>query len=103
MIKFEWDEKKNIANINKHNISFRDAILVFSDENAIVMKDEEHSIGEERLITVGRIKDFYIIVAVHTDRTVNKRNEEIIRIISARKATKKEIKQYIDFNLRRGK
>ena len=53
------------------------------------MKDAEHSINEERFITIGKIKGFYIIVVVYTDRTVNKENEEIIRIISSRYATKK--------------
>ena len=46
MVKFEWDEKKNFINIKKHNISFEEAILVFTDENAIIMKDLEHSINE---------------------------------------------------------
>lgn len=102
MVKFEWDEKKNLINIKKHNISFEEAILVFTDENAIIMKDKEHSINEERFITIGKIKGFYIIVVVYTDRTKDN-NEETIRIISSRYATKKEIKQYIDFNSRRGK
>ncbi len=103
MVKFEWDEEKNFINIKKHNISFEEAIFVFTDDNAIIMKDAEHSINEERFITIGKIKGFYIIVVVYTDRTINKENEEIIRIISSRYATKKEIKQYIDFNSRRGK
>ncbi len=103
MVKFEWDEEKNFINIKKHNISFEEAIFVFTDDNAIIMKDAEHSINEERFITIGKIKGSYIIVVVYTDRTINKENEEIIRIISSRNATKKEIKQYIDFNSRRGK
>ena len=103
MVKFEWDEKKNFINIKKHNISFEEAILVFTDENAIIMKDLEHSINEQRFITIGRIKGFYIIVVVYTDRMKYNDNKETIRIISSRYATKKEIKQYIDFNSRRGK
>lgn len=103
MTKFEQDYKKDIINRKKHNISFKDAVLVFSDKNAITRKDNEHSINEDRFITIGRIKGFYIIVVIYTDRTKNNANEETIRIISSRYATKKEIKQYIDFNSRRGK
>ncbi|TKZ23987.1 BrnT family toxin, partial [Brachyspira catarrhinii] len=84
-------------------ISFEEAIFVFTDDNAIIIKDAEHSINEERFITIGRIKGFYIIVVVYTDRTKYNDKKETIRIISSRYATKKEIKQYIDFNSRRGK
>lgn len=93
MIKFEWDNNKNIINIKKHKISFEDAIYVFADKNALIMKDEEHSDYEDRFITMGNIKGKFIAVVVHTDRTKNS-NEEIIRIISARYATKNEINQY---------
>ena len=56
MIKFEWDNNKNLINIKKHKISFEDAIYVFSDKNALIMKDEEHSDYEDRFITMGNIK-----------------------------------------------
>ena len=78
MIKFEWDNNKNLINIRKHKISFEDAIYVFADRNALIM---------------GNIKGKFIAVVIHTDRTKNS-NEEIIRIISARYATKNEINQY---------
>ena len=57
------------------------------------MKDEEHSDYEDRFITMGSIKGKFIVVVIHTDRTKNS-NEEVIRIISARYATKNEINQY---------
>ena len=82
MTKFEWDYKKDI-------ISFKDAVLVFSDKNAITRKDNKHSINEYRFITIGRIKSFYIIVVIYTDRMKNNANEETIRIISSRYANKK--------------
>lgn len=93
MIKFEWDNNKNLINIKKHKISFEDAIYVFSDKNALIMKDEEHSDYEDRFITMGNINRKFIVVVVHTDRTKNS-NEEVIRIISVRYATKNEINQY---------
>ena len=93
MIKFEWDNNKNLINIKKHKISFEDAIYVFSDKNALIMKDEENSYYEDRFITMGNIKGKFIVVVIHTDRTKNSA-EEVIRIISARYATKNEINQY---------
>ncbi|WP_218070524.1 BrnT family toxin [Brachyspira hampsonii] len=81
--------------MKKHKISFEDAIYVFSDKNAIIMKDEEHSNYEDRFITMVNInrKFIVVVVVVHTYRIKNS-NEEVIRIISARYATKNEINKY---------
>ena len=94
-MKFEWDERKNKINQKKHNISFENAAFVFSDENAISIFDNEHSETEDRWVTIGSIKLPYstVIVVVHTDRI--KSNFEYIRIISARKANKEEINEYL--------
>ncbi|MBK7103691.1 MAG: BrnT family toxin [Ignavibacteriae bacterium] len=89
-IHFQWDQKKNIENIKKHKISFEEAKTVFFDENARVISDPEHSINEDRFIILGFSTKLNLLVVVHTYRE----NDEIIRIISARKATKTESKYY---------
>ncbi len=96
MVKFEWDEKKNLLNIKKHKISFEKALHVFTDNNALIMKDDDLSYTEERFITLGSIGNQTIVVVVHTDRS--REGVEIIRIISARYATSKEKRDYINFN-----
>ena len=90
MIKFEWDDKKNTINILKHNVSFEESLTVFFDDNALVINDTIHSGDEERLIIIGISAKCNILVVCHCYRD----NDETIRIISARKATKKEISQY---------
>ena len=84
---------KNRTNIKKHGISFEETVFVFSDIDAISIYDEDHPDNEERWITIGKIPTNGIIVAVHTERMKN--GTEYIRIISARKAVKNEIKEYI--------
>lgn len=91
-MKFEWDQRKAIANIRKHGISFERAALVFSDRESLSIFDEGHSHSEERWVTLGEIPGGDIVVVVHTYR--KKGGEEFIRIISARKAAKKELTQY---------
>jgi uncharacterized DUF497 family protein len=93
-MKFEWDERKNKGNILKHGISFETAAFVFSDINAISIFDEKHSESEDRWITIGKIRNSSIIVVIHTERI--KGNYEYIRIISARKSDKTEIKEYFN-------
>jgi len=89
-ILFQWDQNKNIVNIKKHKISFEEAKTVFFDENARLIPDPEHSINEERFIMLGISNKLKLLIVVHT----YKENDEIIRIISARKATKSESKYY---------
>jgi len=89
-IRFEWDENKNSSNIKKHGISFEEAKTVFYDENARLRSDPDHSIEEERFIILGMSLNLKIIIVVHT----YKEKDELIRIISARKATKNESKIY---------
>jgi hypothetical protein len=90
IIRFEWDSKKNLSNIKKHKISFEEARSVFFDGNARVISDSNHSIGEERFIILGLSEKLNLLIVVHT----YKGNDEVIRIISARRATKNEIKFY---------
>ncbi len=87
---FAWDQKKNQINKKKHGISFEEAESVFYDEDAIQFWDEDHSETEERYLLLGRSAKMRILLVVHTYREF----ESVIRIISARKATKNESKQY---------
>ncbi|TGK58177.1 BrnT family toxin [Leptospira wolffii] len=86
---FEWDDKKNSSNLKKHQISFEQ---VFLDKDAIYIPDENHSEDEERWLVLGKIANFTIIVVVFVDKS--NKNEEKLRIISARKADKLEEKEY---------
>lgn len=89
-IKFEWDENKNRINQRKHGISFDEAKTVFYDEEALVIDDPEHSEEEERFIILGLSARANLLVVCHCCRD----SDTVIRIISARKATKTETKYY---------
>lgn len=89
-LKFEWDENKNRINKQKHKISFEEAQTVFYDEEALVIDDPEHSREEERFIILGFSKKANLLVVCHCYRAA----DSVIRIISARKATKSEKMQY---------
>jgi len=91
-VRFEWDEEKNRLNLKRHNIRFETASLVFDDPNAVTIPDRTHDEEEERLITLGRLEDVIILLVVHTERGAD--GEEVIRLISARKATPSERKTY---------
>ena len=91
-MKYEWDDKKNEDNIMKHGISFEKAKNVFDDPLQLSIIDKRFSYFEERWITVGKVDNLKLVVVVNLYFDVNE--EEIIRIISARKATNKERKQY---------
>ena len=92
-MKFEWDENKNNLNQQKHKISFEEACYVFSDQFALSMFDPDNSEDEDRFVLLGQSRKDYILVVIHTYR--NRDNEKIVRIISARKATKKEKLTYM--------
>ena len=85
---FEWDSNKNVWNIQKHGIDFRDAVEVFSDERAVLRYDVAHSEEEERFLIVGMLRGVIITAIVFTDRG------NITRLISARKATQEEVLDY---------
>ena len=87
---FEWDEKKNDENVKKHGISFFEAITVFDDDDALYKADEEHSIDEDRFIIVGWSNSANLLVVCHC----YKEEDTVIRIFSAREATKTEVQQY---------
>lgn len=89
-IRFEWDEQKNKINLQKHRISFEEAKTVFYDPEALVIDDPEHSAEEDRFIILGLSTQANLLVVCHCYR----QSETVIRIISARKATKTESGQY---------
>jgi len=89
-IHFEWDESKNKSNIKKHQISFEEAESVFYDPHARIIEDPEHSDIEERFILLGLSKNLKLLIVCHCYRS----SDEIIRIISARRATKLESTNY---------
>lgn len=87
---FEWDENKARANLKKHGVSFEEAQTVFYDENALLIDDPDHSEDEERFIILGLSAGTRLLVVCHCYRE----SETVIRIISARKATRKETQFY---------
>ena len=89
-IRFEWDENKNTINKRKHKISFEEAQTVFYDAEALVIPDPEHSQDEERFIILGMSRQANLLVVCHCYRE----SETVIRIISARQATRIESVQY---------
>ena len=92
MLHFEWDPQKDLTNQKKHGISFAEASTVFEDVNALVINDPEHSEDEERFVILGFSLQANLLVVCHCYRA----SESVIRIISARKATKNESRQYKD-------
>jgi hypothetical protein len=89
-LRFEWDPKKDAANQRKHGVSFQEATTVFSDEHALLLDDPEHSVDEERFILMGLSTRLRTLVVCHCFREA----DSVIRLISARKATKGERRQY---------
>ena len=88
-LRFEWDARKATANLKKHGISFEEAKSVFFDERAKLIDDPDHSEDEDRFILLGLSHSLRIVVVCHCYR-----DENVIRIISARKATVRELKEY---------
>ena len=88
--RFVWDEEKHIVNIEKHGISFIEASTVFDDDNAVYFDDKGHSYGEERFIVIGMSDKLNMLMVCHCYRN----GDNFIRLISARKANKKEASQY---------
>lgn len=89
-IKFVWDQQKSESNLRKHRVSFEEARTVFFDDFAQLMPDPDHSADEDRFILLGRSSQMRVLVVCHCCRE----SELAIRIISARKATKREQKSY---------
>ena len=86
MIRFDWDPRKNKANIKKHGVSFEEAQGVFFDEDAIVYDDPDHSDEEDRFLIIGRSFKLRVLFVCYCYQP----DDSVIRMISARKATSKE-------------
>ncbi|MBZ5630559.1 MAG: BrnT family toxin [Acidobacteriia bacterium] len=91
MILFDWNDKKAASNQRKHGITFEDATLVFDDPFALAEQDRIEG-GECRWQTIGAVEEVVILVVAHTVEEAGR--DEIIRIISARRATRKERTRY---------
>lgn len=89
---FEWDTDKDVSNQGKHGVSFEEAKTVFTDQFARLIADPDHSLEEDRFIILGMSIHSKLLVVCHCIRT-----DDVIRIISARKADKQERRIYEDF------
>ena len=87
-MRFEWDPEKAKMNFKKHSVSFEEAVTVFYDPLSATFDYPDHSIGEQRFITVGFSSQDHLLVVSHTER------EDIIRLINARRATAQERKKH---------
>lgn len=85
--RFEWDSEKEAINLRKHGLDFKLAADVFADPFALFLCDDLHSHGEERMIVIGEVGAMVLLFVVFTER-------DAIRIISARKAARAEVKRY---------
>ena len=82
--RFEWDPDKAIANLDKHGVSFEEAMTVFYDESAVEFYDDKHLEWEDRFLLLGLSSRFNLLMVCHCHRA----DDEVIRLISARRATK---------------
>ena len=82
-IEFEWDPKKAKSNLKKHGVSFEEASTAFWDDHALVIDDPDHSLDEERFVLLGLSSNVRLVTVVHCFRGA----DDVIRIISARRAT----------------
>ena len=92
---FEWDDNKNMKNIEKHGIDFNDAITIFDDDNRVEVSDDRNNYGEERIQVIGEAKPG-VLMAVYTWRKHNSSR----RMISARTASKKERILYLSMKFK---
>jgi uncharacterized DUF497 family protein len=87
-MRFEWDREKAKRNIKKHKVTFEEAVTAFYDPLSVTFSDPDHSIGEQRFITIGYSSRHRLLVISHTERG------DVLRIISARLATVHERKRH---------
>lgn len=90
MIRFEWDRAKASANLKKHKVYFEEAQTVFFDDFAVQFFDEKHASEEDRFLMLGMSSEANLLLVCHCERA----GGDVIRIISARRATKNESKYY---------
>lgn len=90
MLRFDWDDAKNAENKRKHRIAFEEAATVFYDERAVLIDDDNEGAAEERFVLIGLSASLRVLLVCHTYR----RREQLIRLISARKANRAERTDY---------
>jgi uncharacterized DUF497 family protein len=88
MMEFEWDTKKAAGNVKRHGVSFKEAATVFGDPSAFTFNDPDHSLNEQRFITIGFSEKGRLLIVAHADRAAS------VRIISARETTRTERNLY---------
>jgi uncharacterized DUF497 family protein len=91
MARFDWDPNKAASNLRKHGVSFQTAILVFADPDALVLQDRVEN-GDERWLAIVVVEGLFVLVVAHTVREED--GIEVIRIISARLANRREKRRY---------
>lgn len=91
-LRFTWDPRKAADNLRKHGVSFEEAATAFADERALVIADPEHSGAEDRFVLLGLSARLRLLVVVHAYRE----QEDVIRVISARKSTRTERRAYVE-------
>ena len=95
-LRFDWDARKAAANLRKHGVSFEEARTAFLDDNALLRPDDDHSDDEDRFLLLGLSGRMRTLVVCHCYR----QEDEVIRLISARKANSLERQQYEDRRMR---
>lgn len=89
-LRFEWDPSKAAENLAKHGVAFEEALTVFEDEYARLRTDPDHSDDEDRFLILGMSTRLRLVVVAHCYRE----SDEVVRLISARRATRREAHQY---------
>jgi hypothetical protein len=87
-MEFEWNPRKDVTNQHKHGVGFREAATVFGDPLATTFPDPDHSVSEQRFLTIGASASGHLLVVAHTE------GERTVRIISARPVTRSERRFY---------
>ena len=89
-LRFEWDPRKSRSNLRKHRVSFEEASTVFEDERALLIHDPDHSGKQDRFLLLGLSIRIRVLLVVHVHRAA----DDVIRIVSARRASASERRQY---------
>jgi uncharacterized DUF497 family protein len=92
---FDWDDAKAASNLSKHEVRFEEAMTVFNDPLSMTRFDDEHSASEERWVTLGQANGGALLLVVHTYSAIDAQRV-LIRLISARRPTKREAQQYYE-------
>jgi hypothetical protein len=95
-MRFDWEPAKATTNARKHRISFEEACTIFADSSILTIHDDEHSKDEDRWVSMGISAVARILVVVHTWPDPNESGDELMRIISARRANKRERAVYLE-------